>query len=163
MNKQGGALAVPLLIAGAVIGLSAVLLVGHDDRPAATRLVARPVVVDPAVQKLVDNFAADVRMRTDQTPTSADVYTTTRGVAAEVVEAATTGDDGADPVYVIVVRGKFVDHLAHRPPGSAAEITGEMVVQVIEARSNQPTDYGISGVPANLALMGEPQRVAVSR
>ncbi len=85
----------------------------------------------------------------DPHPTSVRAYPTTYGTAMRVFHWG--GGHRKQHVFVIVLRGQFVDFRASRPPG-AEPPRGTMVFLVWHPRRGV-TDYGI-GKPLDTHLLG---------
>ncbi len=118
---------------------------------------------NPSDASLVASAASVVQTRTGVLPTQAEVYHTTRGVAANVV-AANAGGKGVDPseqVTVIVFQGNFVDHSARELPG-AAPASGNTISFTYNSSTGESTDYSIGPSPSNISMMGTPTPVSVA-
>ena len=129
---------------------------GHRSEAAAAS-----VPVSAATSSLVSQLAEVVNQRTGVTPSSADVYQTTRSIANEVVDAGLDGFSGSDAVSVVVFTGNFTDNSARIPRGGVAP-AGTTITFVVDSSTGKSTDYGIGPAPSDLAQMGAAQTVPVS-
>jgi hypothetical protein len=69
---------------------------------------------------------------------------------AKALTSATPGDfvpgTGGVPVFLVTMRGKFTDYAASGPPGAAAP-TGRYLSIVVDAKTFQVLDFGLSPNP----------------
>lgn len=78
-----------------------------------------------------------------------------RGGRARLVSVAMGGDrvDGTARSYLVVLRGRFVDHNAYVPPGAPAP-RGRLLIFVIDIRTRSVTDLGVTNVRPDLSSIG---------
>jgi hypothetical protein len=132
----------------ALVGLLAAC--GPVNGPAVTT-GHRPTVAVPgqpvpvsAVRRLAAIADRSVTMDGGHPVAWATAVVTTR---AKALTSATPGDliphDNKTVVYLVTIKGRFVDNAYSGPPGSHAP-TGTYVSLVISARTFEGTDFGIS-------------------
>jgi hypothetical protein len=133
------AVAVPIVLAGCGIqhgaGLTATVTATHQAP-------AIPAKTQERLLAIAKNLA---KLDGDPNPQWISVVASTHEKAVQ----ASSGDlvGGPDfPAYLITMKGHFADPTWSGPPGSK-EPTGEYVTLVVNARTLQGTDYGISPGP----------------
>lgn len=78
---------------------------------------------------------------------------TTRGDAVRRSSGAEMATDTDTPVFLVQVAGSFSAVLAHRPPGEPAPV-GSYITLVVDARSHQVLDFGLTDEHLDLARIG---------
>jgi uncharacterized protein DUF4232 len=145
----------PVLLACAIAGLAGLMLAGCGNAPlpraVSTRAVAGSPVPASAIPRLRAMAGRLVRMDAQVAPARVSVVATTRQKA---LTSATPGDTvpGAAKtiVYLLTMRGRFTAGSAPGPPGAPAP-AGRYLSVVIDARTFQGLDFGLSPKPPPVA------------
>ena len=98
-----------------------------------------------SVQDLTKKFAVDLG---DPTLSSAEYVLTTRSAANELFGAVVDTDE---PVYLVVIRGKFTMQDAFMPAGRPSP-SGSFAMLVIDVSTGQVVDRGIMPAPVSVGL-----------
>lgn len=155
-----------MTVAGAAVAAAGLLLVGAGGAQAGGQPTGKPVsggrVPAPAVKKLTAEADYLVKHEGDIRPTWAKAVMTTH---QQALRSCTPGDTtpGNPTVYLVVLKGHFVDYAAPRPPG-APPPKGTYVCFDVLARSFQLSDYGIGYNPPAIPLgkLGRVTRLEVT-
>jgi|SRR5213593_2474503 hypothetical protein len=136
-------LATMLAIGGALAIVS--FAVGHSGRhgpppPTGDKLTALRAVA-----------ARVAGLNGDPHPSKAIAVPSTRKTA-ELVESGADVNTDQD-VYLIVLHGHFVGHVAHVPPGAPLP-RGSVLTIVVDANTDLVTDWGISDQTPNTSALG---------
>jgi hypothetical protein len=144
--------AVLLTCAGAAAGLvaagcgTATMTIGAPSRP-----VPGLAVPHSAIRQLTALAGRIAKGNGDASPAWVSAVTTTRRKA---LTSATPGDlvpgDAHTVVYLVTMKGHFTDNGASRPPGAKAP-TGAYLSVVVDAKTFDPTDFGIGPHPPPVA------------
>jgi hypothetical protein len=137
------ALATGLLI-GAIV-VTAVLTSPHGS--GAANLQAGPPSWLPS---MVEKEAS---VRGDRAPSSVHWVLTTRSLAVGLTDDQV---DSNQPVYMVVLTGKFVDRFMSVPPGHPLA-HGPVAVLLFDASTRQLLDYGETASPPDIAKLGRLQ------
>lgn len=135
-----------VLSTGLGVGLDLALTATTKPTPSviSTSLLPRPGIGRAVALRLSEIAVAFAKANGDAHPNSVEAVATTRGPALTV---ATPGDfithGNSTPVYLIVMKGNFIAYGAS-PPVGAALPTGHYLSVVIDQKTYEVTDYGIS-------------------
>jgi hypothetical protein len=137
--------------ARAVLAGLAALLCGAALAGCATSAADGRAVPASAVPRLTVMAERAAKINGDASPVWVTAVLTTH---ARALTSATPGDfvPGADgvPVYLVTMYGNFTAYAASIPPGAKAP-TGRYVSIVVDARTFEGTDFGISESPPPVA------------
>jgi len=86
----------------------------------------------------------------DPNPQSGEVFSTTHQTAERVISAS--GVNTNQPVFAVVLRGKFVGYTAYTPDGKFP--AGNAMNVVFDANSLAITDWGLLSTVPDLAALG---------
>jgi len=119
-----------------------------ESRPEAIRAPSGPIPGQPvptsAIHRLTVQAERVAKGDGDATPVWVSVVVTTR---AKALTSATPGDtvpgDQNTIVYLVKMKGHFVDNSAPGPSGPKAPV-GEYLSLVIDAKTFEGTDFGLS-------------------
>jgi len=143
-----------MTIACAAVAAAGLILAGPGGAQAGGQQAEKPVpggpVPAPAVKKLTAEAGYLVKHEGDIRPTWAKAVVTTH---QQALRSCTPGDTvpGNPTVYLVVMKGHFVDYSAPRPPG-APPPRGTYVCFDVLARSFRISDYGIGYKPPAIPL-----------
>ena len=112
-----------------------------DSGRAATNT---PIALRAAFTRMIANLG-------DPQPTYAGYVETTREEAQSF--AAATPMEDSQPVYLVELRGKFVAHGAHVPPGRPLPV-GTVATFTVDVTSGQVLDFGINDLTLDLSRLG---------
>jgi len=143
-----------LLLAGAAvsgIALASSSGRGADASNAAARAAALRATAGGPPAFVATIAANEARRSGDAAPASAAWAKTTRQAAMD----ADSGDqvDSNQPVFYVVVHGRFVDQKAHMPSGVSPP-TGTVLSITIDASTQQVLDYALGDHQPDLARVG---------
>ena len=139
-----------MLGASAATALALATTSGGTSPKAASPATSSTSASDSA---LVASLAQVVEARTSVLPSEAQVFHTTLGAAADVVDADVAGRSVNDSVTVVLFSGNFTDYGARVPPGDTTPITGSVISFVVNS-SGEATDYGIGPEPSDTTALG---------
>jgi hypothetical protein len=127
-------------------GLATTGCAGPPPRPGSPATAGSPVPA-PAIARLTAIGGRAASANGDPAPLWMTAVLTTH---AKALTSATPGDfvpgDGDVPVFLVTMRGNFVASAASRPAGAAAP-TGRYLSIVVDARTFQVLDSGLSPSP----------------
>lgn len=148
LARTAAALAWALAVASwlAVVGCSAPASTGTPAATGSPTVTGSPVP-ESAISRLTAIARRAATENGDSAPAWVTAVLTTR---AKALTSATPGDfvPGAArvTVFLVTMRGKFTDYAATGPPGAALP-TGRYLSLVVEARTFQVLDFGLSPNP----------------
>jgi len=115
----------------------------YRSAPWATRLTV------PAIRSIKKSVAAEARLNGDASVHRGYIILSTREQAA--APAVVNGDQ---PVYEVVIQGRFTCGICSRPPGAKAP-TGSVITSSVDRQTLQGLDFGITRSRPRV-LVGEP-------
>jgi hypothetical protein len=127
-----------VVAATAVIAFFAGSLVGQGPTSASA---------DTVLGQIAQTYATKMG---DPTPTSTEYVSTTRQVAVQADGSGTA--DTNEPVYLVVVKGSFIDKSAFGDGGAPPE--GSVLTLVVDVSDYQVVDVGVESVPPTLSGVG---------
>jgi hypothetical protein len=143
-----------LLLTGAAV--SGIAFASSSGKKAEVREAKAPAAAVSATAGGPPAFVSTIAAREagrsgDAAPASAAWIATTRQDAMN----ADSGDqvDSNQPVYYVILHGRFVDQKAHMPSGVSPP-TGTVLSITIDASTQQVLDYALSDHQPNLARVG---------
>jgi hypothetical protein len=137
----------PLALAAAALACVLAALAGLAWGWAGSRPASGAPVPASAVSRLTVLASAAAKANGDSSPQWVTAVLTTH---AKALTSATPGDivpgTGGVRVYLVTMRGHFTAY-GSSPPSGAALPTGEYLSIVVDARTFQVLDFGLSGTP----------------
>ncbi len=101
-----------------------------------------PGLTAAKLAKLKAMVMSAARANGDAHPSGATIYASRRH-EANIAAGSGSGVPGAQPVYLVVIRGHFVCGGCSSPGGTANPPSGDVITSVVDRKTLQDLDFGI--------------------